>query len=162
MMAGGRRKADTRDGGRRRRRRAGGDPVAKPVLMLDYRRFLLTSESAILLIGIFGGSLALWIGLPLGWLWIGAHVQAETGSVGVALFAMMVGLLLSVAALVTGLSWVGRKHIELLELRGREIGSTTPLEQVLVGSAALAVVGFAVWFFGFSGSPPLPGLELSY
>jgi hypothetical protein len=32
---------------------------------------------------------------------------------------------------------------------------------MLVVSAALAIVGFAVWFFGFSGSSPLP-LKVSY
>jgi hypothetical protein len=110
----------------------------------------------------FLSSIALWVGVPLGWLWIGAQIQAMTGSVGTALFAMMAGMLVSVAILVMVLGWLGRKHIELLELRGREIGQTTPLEQVLVGSAALAVIAFAVWFFGFSGSPPLPGLELTY
>lgn len=128
-----------------------------------HRRLVLTSESAALLVGImFLSSVALWVGVPLGWLWIGAQIQAMTGSVGTALFAMMAGMLVSVAILVMVLGWLGRKHIELLELRGREIGQTTPLEQVLVGSAALAVVAFAVWFFGFSGSPPLPGLELTY
>jgi hypothetical protein len=128
-----------------------------------HRRLFLTSESTILLVAImFLGSLVLWVGVPLGWLWIGAQIQAMTGSVGTALFAMMAGMLASVAVLVAILGWLGRKHIEILELRGREIGQTTPLEQVLVGSAALAVIGFAVWFFGFSGSPPLPGLELSY
>jgi hypothetical protein len=124
---------------------------------------MLSSESAILLIGMmFLGSLALWVGIPLAWLWVGAQLQAATGSVGVALLAMLVGILVSVAALVSVLGWLGQKHIEIQELRGREIGQTTPLEQVLVGSAAIAVIGFAVWFFGFSGSPPLPGLELSY
>ena len=124
---------------------------------------VLSSESAILLLGImFLGSLALWVGVPLGWLWIGAQLQAETGSVGLAMFAMLVGMIVSVAALLSVLGWLGRKHLEILELRGRDIGDTTPLEQVLVGSAAVAVIGFAVWFFGFSGSPPLPGLELSY
>ena len=127
------------------------------------RRLVLSSESAVLLVGImFLSSLALWVAVPLGWLWVGAQIQAMTGSVGTALFAMMVGMLASVALLIILLGWLGRKHIELLELRGREIGQTTPLEQVLVGSAALAVIGFAVWFFGFSGSPPLPGLEVSY
>jgi hypothetical protein len=128
-----------------------------------HRRVVLASESAILLVGImFLGSLALWVGVPVGWLWIGGQIQAETGSIGTALAAMMAGMLASVAVLVGALGWLGRKHIELLEARGREIGPTTPLEQVLVGSAAVAVLGFAVWFFGFSGSPPLPGLELSY
>jgi hypothetical protein len=124
---------------------------------------VLSTESLILLVGMmFVSSLALWVGVPLGWLWVGAQLQAGTGSVGVALFAMLVGILGSAAALVALLGWLGRKHIEIQELRGREIGETTPLEQVLVGSAAIAVIGFAVWFFGFSGSPPLPGLELSY
>jgi hypothetical protein len=127
------------------------------------RQVILTSESAILLLGImFVGGLVLWIGVPLGWLWVGAQVQAGTGSVGTALAAMMTGMLVSIAVLVSALGWLGRKHIELLELRGREIGPVTPLEHVLVSSAAVAVIGFAVWFFGFSGSPPLPGLELSY
>jgi uncharacterized membrane protein YbhN (UPF0104 family) len=126
-------------------------------------RLVLGSESAILLVGMmFLGSLVLWVGVPLGWLWVGAQLQAGTGSVGVALLGMLIGVLSSVAALVGLLGWLGRKHIEIQELRGREIGETTPLEQVLVGSAAIAVIGFAVWFFGFSGSPPLPGLELSY
>jgi heme/copper-type cytochrome/quinol oxidase subunit 2 len=125
--------------------------------------FVLSSESAILLVGMmFLGSLALWVGVPLGWLWIGAQIQAETRSIGVALLAMLVGILVSVAVLVSVLGWLARRHMEIQELRGREIGETTPLEQVLVGSAVVAVIGFAVWFFGFSGSAPLPGLELSY
>jgi uncharacterized membrane protein YbhN (UPF0104 family) len=126
-------------------------------------RLMLGSESVVLLVGMmFISSLALWVAVPLGWLWVGAQLQAGTGSVGVALLAMLVGILASVAALVGLLGWLGRKHIEIQELRGREIGETTPLEQVLVGSAVIAVLGFAVWFFGFSGSPPLPGLEFSY
>jgi hypothetical protein len=110
----------------------------------------------------FGGSLALWVGVPLGWLWVGGQIQAETGSVGTAIFVMMAGMLFSVAALLGLLGWLGRKHIELLEARGRPIGQTTPLEQALVASAAVALIGFAVWFFGFSGSPPFPGLEVNY
>lgn len=126
------------------------------------RRLILTSESAVLLGMMLTGCLLLWIGVPIAWLWVGGQVQAETGSVGTALLAMMAGVFVSIAALLKALGWLGRKHIELLELRGRRIGQTTPLEQVLVASAAVAVIGFAIWFFGFSGTPPLPGLELSY
>jgi uncharacterized membrane protein YbhN (UPF0104 family) len=127
------------------------------------RRLVLISESAVLLVAImFLGSLMLWVGVPVAWLWVGSRVIATSGSVGLALFTMMTGMLVSVGVLVSWLGWLGRKHVELQELRGREIGRTTALEQVLVGSASLAVLAFAVWFFGFSGSPPLPGLELSY
>jgi uncharacterized membrane protein YbhN (UPF0104 family) len=131
--------------------------------MHGIRQLLLISESAILLLSIMLlGSLALWVGVPLGWLWAGSRIQAETGSLGLALFSMMAGMLASVGALMTGLGWLGRKHVELQEVRGRRVGETTALEQVLIGSALLAVGGFAVWFFGFSGSPPLPGLELRF
>jgi hypothetical protein len=127
------------------------------------RRLVLLSESAILLVAImFLGSLALWVGVPLAWLWVGSRVIATSGSISLALFTMMAGMLVSVWVLVSWLGWLGRKHVELQEVRGREIGRTTALEQVLVFSAALAVLAFAVWFFGFSGSPPLPGLEWSY
>lgn len=127
------------------------------------RQIVLISESAILLVVImFVGSLALWVGVPLAWLWIGSQIQAETGSLGVALLAMMVGMIVTIATLVTLLGWLNRKHVELQELRGRDVHGSTALEQVLVGSAALAVIGFGVWFFGFSGSAPLPGLEVSF
>ena len=39
--------------------------------------------------------------------------------------------------------------------------ATTALEHVMVASAVVAVVGFFVWFFGFSGSSPIP-LNMSY
>jgi heme/copper-type cytochrome/quinol oxidase subunit 2 len=127
------------------------------------RQIVLISESAILLVVImFMGSLALWVGVPLAWLWIGSQIQGETGSLGVALLAMMAGMIVTIATLVTLLGWLNRKHVELRELRGRDVHGSTALEQVLVGSAALAVIGFGVWFFGFSGSAPLPGLEVSF
>jgi hypothetical protein len=139
-------------------RQAGGPPQ-----MARGRRLLIVSESALLLVLImFMGSLALWVGVPLGWLWIGSQLQGETGSVGVALLAMMAGMIVTVVALVIWLSWLNRKHVELQELRGRAPRTSTALEQVLVGSGALAVLGFLVWFFGFSGSAPLPGLEFSF
>jgi hypothetical protein len=126
------------------------------------RQFVLASESALLVVAtMFLASLALWVGVPLGWLWIGSQIQAGTGSVGFALLAMMTGMIATVAALVSLLSWLDRKHIELLQTRGRAVEATAALEQVLVGSAAVALVCFAVWFFGFSGSPPIPGLEFS-
>jgi hypothetical protein len=125
--------------------------------MARVRRLLLTSESALLLIAIMLlGSLALWIGVPVGWLWVGSQLQALTASLEVALGTMMVGMTLTIAALVSVLSWLNRRHVELQEARGREVGDTTALEHTLVASATLAVVAYGVWFFGFSGSSPVP------
>jgi hypothetical protein len=125
------------------------------------RRLLLASESAVLLILImFVGSLVLWVGVPVGWLWVGSQLQASS-SMTTAVGAMMIGMLLTIAAVVAGLGWLNRKHVELQEARGLPESETTALELVLVVSAVIAVIGFFVWFFGFSGSSPIP-LNISY
>jgi hypothetical protein len=124
-------------------------------------RLLVAAESASLLVVImFVGSLVLWVGVPVGWLWVGSQLVPSSG-LATAVGAMMIGMLLTVAGLVTFLAWVNRKHIELQEARGYYGGQTTALELVLVASAVIAVFGFAVWFFGFSGSSPIP-LNISY
>jgi heme/copper-type cytochrome/quinol oxidase subunit 2 len=126
-----------------------------------FQRLLIAGQSATLLVVImFVGSLVLWVGVPAGWLWIGSQMEPSSG-LSAAIGAMMIGMLLTIAALVTFLAWVNRKHVELQEARGSFGGSSTPLELVLVASAVLAVLGFAVWFFGFSGSSPIP-LNISY
>jgi hypothetical protein len=109
----------------------------------------------------FLGSLALWLGVPTAWLWVGSQVQGQTGSVGNALLVMMAGIAVSIALLVSTLSRLNRRHVEVRASRGLDVGGTTALERVLVASGALALVGFAVWFFGFSGSEPLP-LNIGY
>lgn len=99
------------------------------------------------------GSLVLWIGVPAGWLWVGSQLQSETG-LGTAILVMMVGVLVSVVALAAFLSWVNRKHEELREARGLPQARTSVLERVLVVTAAVAVVGFTIWFLGFAGPGP--------
>jgi hypothetical protein len=75
---------------------------------------------------------------------------------------MMAGLLASTAALVSSLARLDRRHVELRAARGRDLRGPTALERVLVASALLAVLAFAVWFVGFSDSSPFPGLEFTY
>jgi hypothetical protein len=121
----------------------------------------MAAERATLLIVImFVGSLVLWVGVPVGWLWIGSRIQPASG-LATAIGVMMIGMLLTIALLVTLLAWVNRKHVELQEARGVLRDGATALELVLVASAVVAVLGFAVWFFGFSGSSPIP-LNISY
>ena len=126
------------------------------------RDLLRAGSSALLLLAMmFMGSLVLWIGVPLAWLYIGSQVQGATDSVGTAFLVMMVGVLASIALLVPFLAWLNRKHIEMREARGLESYGGTALEAVLVVSAAIALVGFAGWFFLFSGTSPIP-LNLGY
>jgi hypothetical protein len=119
-------------------------------------------ESAVLLIGImFLASFALWVGVPVAWLWVGSQVQAGTSSLAVAIGAMMAGMILTIIALVAFLASLNRRYVELSAARGNEVRALAALETVLVGSAAIALVVFVVWFFGFSGSSPIP-VEIKY
>ncbi len=98
----------------------------------------------------------LWVGVPLGWLYVGSQVQGETDSLGAAMAVMMLGVVLSILVIVTGLGWLNRKHSELREARGLDDHGQTALEAVMTVSAMVAIVGFAAWFFLFSGASPLP------
>ncbi len=108
----------------------------------------------------FLGSLVLWVGVPVAWLWIGSRLQNGT-SLATATGVMMIGMLLSVTLLLAALGWLSRRHTELQERRNVPESETTALERVLVSSAVIAVIGFLVWFFGFSGSSPMP-INVSY
>jgi uncharacterized membrane protein YbhN (UPF0104 family) len=135
--------------------------VSSPPTAHPLRRALRASQAAVLLVAMmFLGSLVLWVGVPVAWLWIGSRLQNAT-SLATATGAMMIGMLLSVALLLAVLGSLSRRHTELQERRGVPEGETTVLELVLVSSAVVAVIGFLVWFFGFSGSSPIP-LNVSY
>lgn len=122
------------------------------------RRLLRASSSGLLLLAImFIGSLVLWVGVPVGWLYVGSQVQGATRSVGAALGAMMLGVVVSIALIVPFLGWLNQKHVELRESRGLESHGHTALEGVLVVSAGIAVLGFGIWFFFFAGTAPLGG-----
>jgi uncharacterized membrane protein YbhN (UPF0104 family) len=126
------------------------------------RTRLLPSASAAALVALmFTGAVTLWLGVPLAWLWVGSRLQAETGSVGTALAAMMTGVIASVVALTWGLGRLNHRHLQLQELRGRPEAEIGVLERVLVLSAAVAVIAFGAWFLVFSGSEPFP-LKLAY
>ena len=101
-------------------------------------------------------SVVLWVGVPFGWLWVGSQVQAETGSLGLALLTMAVGVAVSIAALVRLLAWLNLQHILARERRGLDTYGNVTLEAVMVTSAGFALVSFCIWFFLFSGSSPVP------
>ena len=121
------------------------------------KRALATGGSGLILILIMlGGGIVLWVGVPVGWLYVGSQIQASTGSLGAAMAAMMLGVLVSIGVIVTGLGWLNRKHQDLREARGLDDHGQTALEAVMTVSAGIALVGFGAWFFLLSGSSPLP------
>jgi heme/copper-type cytochrome/quinol oxidase subunit 2 len=114
------------------------------------------SSAALMLAIMFLGSLGLWIGLPLACLYVGSHVQDATHSVGVAIMAMAACVVVGIVAVVPFLGYLNRKHMEVRAARGRDTYGQAPLEGVLVVSAGVALAGFVVWFFFFSGTAPFP------
>jgi len=121
------------------------------------RGLIRTGGSGMLLVAIMvGGGLVLWVGVPLGWLYVGSRVQGSTNSLGTALLVMMVGVVVSIGVLVPVLGWLNHKHSELRVARGLDDHGQTALEGVMTVSAMIAIVGFGAWFFLFSGSSPLP------
>jgi hypothetical protein len=123
--------------------------------MLSRMRDMLAGPaSAALVIAMLLGCLLLWIGVPLGWLWIGSQVQSSS-SIGTALAVTMTGTIISILLLVLLLSRLNRIHAELLERRHRTMRSSA-LEVILVSSAGIAVVAFGIWFFLFAGTSPVP------
>jgi len=124
------------------------------------RRLLRAGSSTLLFLAMmFVGSLVLWVGLPLGCLYLGSRVQGATQSLGAALLAMVGALVLGIVILVPLLGWLNRKHSELRAARGLEAYGDVTLEGVMVVSATLAIVAFGVWFFFLSGSAPIPVLS---
>jgi len=119
------------------------------------RQIILACASVGSVALMLGGCLFLWIGVPFGWLWIGSQVQGSA-SLGTALIVTMAGIVVTIFAVITVLSWLNRRHAELRERLDGPRGGSSALEVIMVSSAGLAMVGFGIWFFGFAGASPLP------
>ncbi|MGH2873232.1 MAG: hypothetical protein ACRDL5_12315 [Solirubrobacteraceae bacterium] len=121
-----------------------------------------TATGAALVVSImFLGSLGLWVGTPLFWLWVGGHVQGATESLGTALAVAFVGVVATATALATILSRLSESYRGHCVARGLEDPGNVMLEGVLVVSAGLTVAGFLIWFFFLAGTSPVPiGVQL--
>jgi hypothetical protein len=114
-----------------------------------------TGAALVLLIMVVG-SLVLWIGAPLLWLWVGSQIEGSTASIGEAVGATFLGAVMTivlVAAILAKLSNVYRSN---RIAQGQDDPGHFVLEVVLVVSAGITVAAFVVWFFFFAGAEPLP------
>jgi heme/copper-type cytochrome/quinol oxidase subunit 2 len=112
------------------------------------------ASGVLVLLMMVGAGLVLWVGVPLGWLYIGSQVQGASDSVGLAILVMLVGVVVSIVAIVPLLGWLNRKHLQLQEARGHDTHGQTALEAVLTVSVLIAVLAFVVWFFLIEGPGP--------
>jgi hypothetical protein len=121
------------------------------------RTLLRTGTGAILVIAImFIGSIVLWVGTPLAWLWVASQIQGTTQSLGVALLAAFVGVLATVTVLGSVLARLSDIYRANCLSRGLSDPGHVVLEGVLVVSAGVTLVVFGIWFLFFAGASPVP------
>jgi hypothetical protein len=109
----------------------------------------------------FIGSLVLWVGAPLLWLWIGSQVQGAGHSLGMSLGIAFLGAVLTIAGLASLLARLSDVYRRNCIARGQPDPGHVMLEGVLVVSAGITIVGFGVWFFFLAGADPVPiGMNL--
>jgi hypothetical protein len=109
----------------------------------------------------FVGSLVMWLGTPLLWLWVGSQVQGTTSSLSLALLVMGAGVLVTVWLLATVLAKLSQIYRANALARGEDDPGHGVLESVLIVAAGVAIVVFGVWFLLFAGASPIPlGMNL--
>jgi heme/copper-type cytochrome/quinol oxidase subunit 2 len=124
------------------------------------RNVVRSGESAVLMLTImFVGSLGLWVGIPVGALFVGSRVQEASDSIALAMVAMTLMVIGSLVVLVPILGWLNHKYMEIRVARGRQDLGNAPLEGVIVVSAAVAVVAFVIWVAFFAGTAPFTGSQ---
>jgi hypothetical protein len=125
------------------------------------RTVFRSGTGAVLALAImFIGSFVLWLGTPLLWLWVGSQIQGATQSLASALAAMFAGVVLSIGLLALLLVSLSSHYRANHLARGLGDPGNRVLELVLVVSAAVTLVGFAVWFLFVAGASPVPGMGI--
>jgi hypothetical protein len=124
---------------------------------------LRTGTGALLVVAImFVGSLVLWIGTPLLWLWVGSQIQGATESLGGALAAMFLGVIVSITLLAMLLAKLSNVYRANCLARGHPDPGHFVLEAVLVVSASFTLIVFVIWFFFVAGTSPVPGFQVNF
>ncbi|MBV8430757.1 MAG: hypothetical protein JO244_06325 [Solirubrobacterales bacterium] len=121
------------------------------------RELLRTGTGAILVLLIMlVGSLVLWVGAPLLWLWLGSQVEGATSSIGASIGVAFLGAVLTIVLVAGVLSKLSDVYRANRRSRGLNDPGHFVLEVVLVISAGIALVAFVIWFFFLAGAEPLP------
>ena len=101
---------------------------------------------------LFVACLALWIGMPLLWLYLGSLVQSATENVGAAIGAMIVGVTITVVAMLPLLTALTGAYQRARVTRGLEDTGAFPLEVAMTCSAILAIAFITIWFLFGGGA----------
>ena len=105
------------------------------------RDLLRTGTGAALVVAIMLiGSLGLWLGTPLLWLWVGSQIQGATASLGTSVGATFIGAVITIVVLAGLLSKLSNVYRANRRSRGLDDPGHFVLEVVLVVSAGIALV----------------------
>ena len=127
------------------------------------------AAAAFLIVAMSLAALFLWVGIPIGWLWIGSQlVSSSQPSMG-PYAVVAIGIIASVVIDAMILSRLNRTYQRVTETDGqvrlqlpwmksmrgeRESGrSTSVLDIILVGSVTLAGLSMFLWWIFLAGSP---------
>jgi hypothetical protein len=127
------------------------------------------SPPALLLVLLMAlGSVVMWIGVPLGLIYLAAHISGSSNPSAGPYVLVLVGLPIGMAIVGKLLGILDRAHSRLTgrvddtrrpaawmrSMRAERTSTrrTGVLDRVMLASVALAVVAFGVWFFAFAGS----------
>jgi len=126
------------------------------------------SPAALLLVLLMAvGSIVMWIGVPLGLIYLAAQLADSSRPSFGPYLLVLVGLPVGMAIIGKCLGTLDRWHTRLTGreqerhratwLRSMRAERTSTrrggiLDKVMIVSVAIALVAFAVWFFGFAGS----------
>lgn len=132
------------------------------------RRALSKPAALVLILLMAIGSVAMWVAVPVFWLWLGSHLQQGAQPslgpyllilIGIPATMVVIGKLLvrldRVYAAVVGARSQERVQRPWHRSMRGERGSTrqrTVLDLVMVVSVTVALIAFGVWFFGYAGS----------
>jgi hypothetical protein len=147
--------------------------IDRPPKRQSLARTLATRPIAVVLVLMMAvGSVVLWIGIPVGWVWVASRTvdtsQPTLGPYLLVLFATPISMwvwgkllfrLNDVYSRLTGQTHEVRTQLPWHKsMRGERVSNrpTTVLDLVMIVSVSLALVAFAVWFFVFAGSS-IPG-----
>ena len=147
--------------------------ISRPAERQSLGRTLVTRPIALVLVLMMAvGSIVLWIGIPVGWVWVASRtVKTSQPTLGPYLLVLCAtpitmwiwGKLLfrlnDVYSRLTGQTSEVRTQLPWHKsMRGeRNSGrQTTVLDLVMIISVSVALTAFGVWFFFFAGSS-IPG-----
>jgi hypothetical protein len=123
------------------------------------------------------GSISMWVGNPLVWLWITSHLQSSAGQAQMGPYALLlIGVVLTAVALAKALAALNRRYGRLVgeepvvrvivpwrrslrdarhgardDDRGATVGV---LDAVMVVSVLAAAIAFAIWYLLVDPTPP--------